>query len=121
MHDFHSQHITVLIIKYHFVTISDPIVINLMNHDYASVGDHNLSVSFDVCIRGNVTFNWTLNGAELADDVIIDNKGAGLFIPEVQDYHFGLYTLTAINDNNGRKKTRTFIIFNKAPKSKGIG
>ena len=106
----------------HSVTILDPILLHLMDHDlYASVGDHNLPVSFQVCIRGNVTFNWTLNGADLPDDVIKDNKGAGLIIPEVQDYHFGLYTLTAINGNNQRKKTRTFRIFNKAPQTEGNG
>ena len=91
-----------------------------MDHDlYALVGDQNLLVSFDVCIRGNVTFNLTLNGADLADDVVIDNNGVGITIPEVQDYHFGLYRLTALNVNNGRIKTRTFRIFNKAPTSKG--
>ena len=111
----------VFIIKDHSVVLSDPILLHLMDHDlYALVGDHNLSVSFDACIRGNAKFEWTLNGADLTNDVVIDHNGVGITIPEVQAYHFGLYMLTAINVNNERKKTRTFRISNKAGPTKGI-
>ena len=69
-----------------------------------------MSVSFEVCTKPHVKFEWKLNGANLTDDVIVDHGGAGITIPELRNVHFGLYEFTAINLINGMDEKRTFRI-----------
>ena len=90
---------------------SDTAILHGVKTDvYAIVGDHNLSVSFEVCIKPHVKFMWRLNSDDLPDDVILDTNGAGITIPEVHDEHFGLYEFLAMNVKNVTAEKRTFSI-----------
>ena len=69
-----------------------------------------MSVSFEVCTKPHIRFEWKLNGVDLPSDVIVDQSGTGIMILEVHEKHFGLYEFAAINTENEREEKRTFRI-----------